>query len=139
MSKLYLVRGLPGSGKSTLARRLDADCIFEADQYMMEDGVYVFKPEKLHYAHSKCLQETINELSSGWIVAVANTFTTGKELAPYIKAAKEIRLEKKDVIIINVYGAHGSIHNVPEETMQKMRDRFDHNSAAILEKYWNEI
>jgi len=127
MAHLTLIRGLPGSGKSTKASAMSAatgSLHFEADQWMMVDGEYQFDPAKLHYAHKQCLQSTKDALLAGKDVVVSNTFTTKKELAPYLKLAEELTVPVNIIICTSDYG---SVHNVPDETMTKMRARFDYD------------
>ena len=62
---LILIQGLPGSGKSTFGKRLAKEIgayMFEADDYFMKNGKYVFDQSKLHEAHKKCLQNTKRQL-----------------------------------------------------------------------------
>jgi predicted kinase len=133
---LYLVRGLPGSGKSTFAERLatalDA-CHHEADHFFhFKEGPsgttvwteeYLFDKDKLHKAHKACQDWTTDCMCDGCNIVVSNTFTTEKELKPYLALAAE---HGYDVTTLIVEGRHGnpSIHDVPEETMTKMRNRF---------------
>lgn len=128
MPTLTIIRGLPGSGKSTLAKELDNHPRvkrFEADMYMIdENGNYEFSQDRLMYCHTKCRENTRNALIDGYDVIVSNTFTTKKEIKPYLDIARQCNA---DVNIILCQNNFGSIHDVPEETMQRMRDRFDFN------------
>lgn len=56
-------------------------------------------------------------------IFVSNTFTTEKEMKPYLKMAEESGYHVVSLIVENRHG-NKSVHNVPEETMTKMRDRF---------------
>lgn len=131
MTSLTLIRGLPGSGKSTLAKNLDVAIRLEADQFFIVLDKYVFDVNKLHAAHEWCQTNTDNCLGNGFSVVVSNTFTTKKELLPYFEIAK-----KHGIIpnVITCNGEFGSIHNVPEETMNKMRQRFDYHCVEQLYK-----
>jgi hypothetical protein len=127
--KLTIWRGLPGSGKSTSAKK--ANVHFEADMYFLRpDGRYGFVREELHYAHQWCLGNVKRYLLDEFDVSVSNTFTTYKELKPYIDYAKE---NGHEVEIITLTTNFGSIHNVPEETLKAMAARFE-SHEAILEK-----
>jgi predicted kinase len=124
MQTLTLIRGLPGSGKSTLAKALGADnnsINFEADMYFMKNGQYVFDQSKLHSAHQWCFRQTDEYLGHNMSVIVSNTFTTQKECQPYIDLAKEKGIKLQ---IITVQGEFGSIHNVPEAAIERMKARF---------------
>lgn len=126
MQTLYLIRGIPGSGKTTLARQMLAcgivDAIFAADDWMDRDkhGNYKFNPASLPYAHKMCYENTRSALNAGLNVAVHNTFTTHKEMEPYKALAKNIQL-----VILHCKGEWKSVHNVPDETIQRMRNRFE--------------
>lgn len=125
--QLYLIRGLPGAGKSTLAATIaDAHGIcewLEADDYFLKDGEYVFDATKLHQAHKLCLQNTEDAMAEGWGVVVSNTFTTEKEMKPYLALAEEYGYAVTSIIVENRRGGK-SVHNVPQETIDKMRARF---------------
>lgn len=122
MKTLYIVRGLPGSGKSTYAKSLGIPH-FEADMYFYKDGVYNFKQWHLQRAHEWCLDQVVNAITLGDSdVAVSNTFTTMKEVNPYL-AIKEM-CEGLRIVVVDVKTAYGSIHNVPEETLAKMSARW---------------
>lgn len=114
--KLTLIRGLPGSGKSTLAKSLG--CVhFEADMYFMRDGVYQFNPDKIRFAHIWCHANTQMALQAGVDVVVSNTFTRLWEMKSY--------LEMCDATVIRTTGNYASIHNVPQEAIEKMKSRFE--------------
>ena len=123
MSKLYLIMGLPGSGKTTKAEEIlrlapDRTKHFEADMFFLSDGKYVFEPSKLSLAHQWCEKETENALREYFDVIVSNTFLTPAERKPYILLAKKFACE---LVVIPCSGNYGSTHNVPAETMEKMK------------------
>lgn len=118
---LYIIRGIPGSGKSTLANKLTSNVV-EADQFMYEDGEYKWKPEKLHMAHKKC-QETVEQyMQEGRDkIAVANTFIKLKDIKPYIDLAKQYDYK---IVVKECDGGFQNVHNVPDETVNKMKSKF---------------
>ena len=121
---LILVRGLPGSGKTTFARILGAGPVISADDYFMHNGKYIFKPEELGRAHKSCQAETAAYMYEGrGRVYVANTFTTESEMKPYFDLAKKYAYIVFTVIVENRHGG-SSVHNVPEASVQAMKNRF---------------
>lgn len=125
---LTIIRGLPGAGKSTLARRLCAVTLnsehFEADMYFEDEKFnYVFDPSKLPEAHAWCLSSTKEALRDGKSVFVSNTFSTMKELEPYAQFAKDFNCHFQ---VIECFGQWKSIHNVPEHTIQNMKNRWEY-------------
>jgi predicted kinase len=125
MVKLILVRGLPGSGKSTLASQLRNFAHLEADMYFIDEhGEYRFDASKLSRAHQWCQQQTFAYLKASFPVVVSNTFTTQKELQPYLDMASELGITPQVVLC---QGEFGSVHNVPEETLLKMKQRFQYD------------
>jgi predicted kinase len=119
---LYIIRGLPGSGKSTLAKQMGILHV-EADMYFIQaNGEYKFDATKLKQAHQYCWDWVDHYLEQGYDVVVSNTFTTRKEIKPYIDLAEKYNTEYK--IIEATYNGK-SIHSVPEETLEKMRKRYE--------------
>lgn len=130
MSTLYIVRGLPGSGKSTYAKSLGIPH-FEADMYFMKDGEYKFDASKLKHAHMWCFNQFADQVDCGSDVVVSNTFTTVKEMNDYLVYAGA---RNYDIIIVEVKTQYGSIHNVPEETIAKMKARWQESPAGYAVK-----
>lgn len=123
---LYLIRGLPGAGKSTFARQLASTfCAehVEADMFFMLRGQYVFDVRELHNAHKWCQERSEFLMDLGRPVVVSNTFTTEKELKPYLALAEKYGYRVTSLIVENRHG-NQSVHNVPEETLVKMKNRF---------------
>jgi predicted kinase len=127
MKTLYLLRGLPGSGKSTLARSLPGDSpyYFEADMYFYNrEGEYNFDPKQLGEAHKWCENNVDHAMSFGkHDVIVSNTLTTAMELKPYLKMAETHGYRVVSLVVENRHG-NKSIHDVPDETLDKMEKRF---------------
>lgn len=127
MSKLILIRGLPGSGKTTLALSMVGENrdIFhiEADMFFLDaHGVYRFDKSRLRAAHDWCYTHATNHLRMGKTVIVSNTFTRIQEMQPYIKYAMR---HNHDWQIIVCHGEYPSIHNVPPETIARMKARWE--------------
>lgn len=125
MKTLYLVRGVPGAGKSTFARDICFDAVhIEADMYFLDDtGKYCFDAALLHDAHKWCQKATEFALNSGVSVVVSNTSTTEKEVHTYAEIARRAGATFFSVIVENRHGSE-NVHNVPEETIAKMKNRF---------------
>ena len=49
-------------------------------------------------------------------------FTQVWEMNPYIEIAQDAKF---DITIVEMKGSYGSIHNIPEEVMQRMRARWE--------------
>lgn len=97
---------------------------FEADHYFWENGKYNFDAERLHCAHAWCMKGVQEAMSYGsHSIIVSNTFTRERELAPYLGVAELWGYKVTTLVVENRHG-NTSVHNVPEETMTKMKDRF---------------
>lgn len=121
---LTLIRGLPGSGKSTYAGSLLKKGMkhFEADMFHTKNGIYNYQVSRAREGHEWCISKTRQALARGHDVIVSNTFTTSRELAPYLDMADELGLE---VRIIKCTGEFGSDHGVPDEVLQTMSNRWE--------------
>lgn len=119
---LVLVRGLPGSGKSTYARNLKDFELYEADMFHIHRNVYKFESHNITNSHVWCLGMTMAALAKGKNVVISNTFTRLKELKPYIDIALQLDVGYE---VVTMRGEYGSIHGVPESTMEAMRNRWE--------------
>lgn len=131
MTTLTLIRGLPGSGKTTLANDIDSldrsSIAIEADAYFYDDyGNYVFDETKLREAHKWCQEWARGALEINRNVVVSNTFTTLREMKEYYLMAKEFGATLN---VITCQGQFGNLHNVPQETLDKMEKRFFHGDV----------
>lgn len=137
MSELILFRGVPGSGKTTMALTLlnrmpkSQDPLhLEADMYFVdEDGVYNFDPKWLKQAHQNCLDDTRNGLKDGRAVIVSNTFSRLWELQPYVDLATEFDVR---LWVYHVIGEWPNEHGVPQETINRMRERWEPFEGEII-------
>jgi len=131
MKNLYLLRGIPGAGKSTLAKQL-GDSHFETDTFFMVEGEYKFDPTKLRKAHEWCqsqieLAMINNHVTAGLDnsdIVVSNTFTQAWEMDAYNELAKQYGYRVFSIIVENRHGGVNQ-HNVPEDKLQIMKDRFE--------------
>lgn len=145
-AKLVLVRGLPGSGKSTLAKKIRdhfndtrgfAPFHYEADKYWVRpDGFYDFNPRRLQDAHEWCrekvqagvIHDALDPEPYAFTV-VSNTFTTLKEMQPYLSMLKNV----KDIRVIHCTQNYGSIHDIPVHTIHKMGQRWQDTPEYLRE------
>ena len=131
--QVYIIRGISGSGKSTLARKIanlhslenKVAKIFETDNYFMENGEYKFDASKLKENHAKCFNDFLDALNDRHVdvVIVANTFTRKWEYVNYADAAKDSGYE---VTMLIANGNYQNVHNVPDDVVQKMKNRFEY-------------
>lgn len=121
---LYLIRGVSGSGKSTLAKSLatDLECNYwEADMFFSKSGSYEWKYELLHTAHKWCKAMVLEEMEDRQPnIIVSNTFTTDRELNPYLTLADEYNYKVFVIVVENRHGGR-NIHNVPEDKLLQQR------------------
>jgi len=132
---LYIVRGIPGSGKSTLAEKLVGHdfLVCEADKYFVdkETGEYKFDFSKIKEAHKFCQDLVETYMKDSLVndqfyreIAVSNTFTQEWEMEHYMELAKKYGYTVFTLVVENRHGGK-NIHNVPEEIIEKMKQRFE--------------
>lgn len=122
---LVLIRGIPGSGKSTHARKhFPGHDMWEADTFHtdVKTGEYNWKAENQGKAHQWCQGMTRRSMEQGRAVVVSNTFTKMWEMKPYLDMAKEFGYR---VEVIRMETRFKNVHNVPEEQVKRMEDRFE--------------
>lgn len=122
LSHLYIIRGVSGAGKSTLAQAMLRSGMVryhsEADQWMRDaSGAYRYDRSKLSRAHELCLDAARRHLEYG-PVAVSNTFTRIWEMQPYLDLGYPFT-------VIRCEGRFQNVHGVPDETVARMRTRFE--------------
>ena len=124
---LIILRGLPGAGKSELSKLLSGgkdELVCEADHYMVDsNGDYDFNPKNLGYSHGRCIakfESLVNKMEH--TIIVSNTSTTITEWKPYRDYAIDNGYNVRVVIVENYHG-NKSVHDVPDESMEKMKNR----------------
>lgn len=143
MKKLLLIRGAPGSGKTTLAKRLKHEArkgglsVFhvEADDFFTNNkNEYRYAPERLHQAHNWCKRKVASHVGFSDMVIVANCFTYGDHLAPYVEMGLRAGVE---VELIECTNKFENVHDVPNDVVDRMRANAD--TASVLEKRFPEV
>ena len=125
--KLYLIRGLPGSGKSTfaaeLAQSLGCDHL-EHDQYLYtEEGEYLWTERRMRYAYMACLRDTEATMERKEPVVVSNVFPVARSMKRYKALAEKYGYRVTYIVVENRRGGV-NIHNVPQESLDNMREAF---------------
>lgn len=122
---LYLVRGIPGSGKSTFAKTFKTVEHYEADMFFMRGNGYEFDATKLKAAHEWCQDMVFMSMKRNEpTIVVSNTFTQEWEMKPYLEMAKTHEYKVFSIIVENRHGGTNQ-HEVPEEVLTKMHERFE--------------
>jgi predicted kinase len=136
MPKLLIIRGCPGSGKSTLAKSIG--CLhIEADMYISGiDGSYNWSPDTVKQSHTWCYNTVCLNLKLGVDVVVSNTFTQIKEMQKYIDFCIEQEILFK---VIRCLDDFGNTHNIPKETLIKMKNRFEDYEGEEISSYFSEL
>lgn len=130
MKLAVVMRGIPGSGKSTVARMLHemfGAVIHSTDSYHIKDGVYTYDATKAPEYHHYNLEAFMDSCAAGKsMVIVDNTNIWPHNYEPYVYAAHNSGYK---VLQIKLKNAHRvSIHSVPDEVVNRMKDAF--------RKYW---
>jgi len=76
-------------------------------------------------AHLECQNKTVKAMKEGVEkICVANTFTTERELAPYLELGKKYGYRVFSIIVENRMGTK-NVHDVPPEVLEKQKNRFN--------------
>jgi len=98
---------------------------FSADRYFVKDKKYEFDATKLKEAHSLCQDKTEKAMKDGILtVIVHNTFTEEWEMLHYFALAEKYNYKAITLIAENRHGSV-STHNVPDEALERQKERFD--------------
>jgi len=125
MKNLIILRGLPSSGKTTFSNLLETKAICSADDWHYRKGMYDWKFENNSTAHNWCQRKCERFMKKDVPkIVVVNTNTTEKEFEPYIELANKYGYLVFSVILEKRHDGMND-HNVPETTIEKMRERFD--------------
>lgn len=129
---LILLRGIPGSGKSTLGEVIlncpqsTTNMVLSADDLFTDSsGNYNFDSSRIKEAHNLCQQKCAEKMKLGlYKIVVANTFTQEWEMTPYYEMAERYKYRVHSIIVENRHNSI-NVHNVPEEKLLQMKDRFE--------------
>ena len=124
MKELALIRGIPGSGKSTFAKEaFQSYDHFEADMWFTnQNGDYCWNPHQIPWAHQWCQNMARRSMFFRNNVVVSNTFVKIWSLNKYFELAKEFGY---NVTVYRMAKEYKSVHNIPEETLVKMKNEFE--------------
>ena len=93
--------------------------------FFMNNGVYEFDATKLPNAHRWCQSRVVLSMEDlDERIVVSNTFTQEWEMKEYEDLAKEFGYIVYSLIVENRHDGVNS-HNVPDEALTKMRNRFE--------------
>lgn len=122
---LILVRGLPGSGKSTYAAnllRMEPNSVhLEADMWFSRSGTYEWVGDYVPRAHRWCIHTAQVMMRQGKTVIVSDCTLKFKECEELVSFAKRMH---KPIEVKTMTGDYGSIHDVPDFRMQRLKQRF---------------
>ena len=129
---LFIITGAPGAGKSTLANKIKDNSpkfispikeICEADDYfyIIGHGKYAFDKNLLFKAHSWCQNKVKREMDEWRNVIVSNTNIIPRDRKVYFDFAKSHGYK---VVYIHLTTDYGTIHDVPDEAVQRLKDRY---------------
>jgi predicted kinase len=122
---LVICRGICGAGKSTFAKTLGGQH-YEADMYFIDPttGEYKFDGTKIKNAHAWCLDRVKTDMAvAREKIVVSNTFTQEWEMEPYFELAKKYGYKVFSLIVENRHEGTNE-HNVPEDKIEQMKNRF---------------
>jgi NEDD4-binding protein 2 len=145
---LFILCSPSGGGKSFKAQQLQKQFggeIFSTDNFWMKDGKYNFDIKKLGIAHNWNKSKVEEAMKNGVNpIIVDNTNIMAKERKPYVLLAQQygydVRFEKPDQRTDEsgktLYDENGKFnyeflkgnntHNVPDEAVKSMVDKFDY-------------
>jgi predicted kinase len=119
---LVVLRGSPNSGKSSFAKLLGRAICCADDWYIHKDN-YKWDAKYLKNAHDWCQRKCERFMQKDVSpIIIANTNITENLMQPYISMAEEFGYVTYFIVIENRHGNKNS-HNVPDETIEKMKSR----------------
>lgn len=120
---LFLIRGLPGSGKTTLAKSMKCTAHIEADQWFESNPKIFWTKTAAEAAHKWCRDSVRHFLECPQAtVVVANTFIRKSHVREYQELARALGHK---TCVITCRGTWKSVHNVPQETLERMKQNWE--------------
>ncbi len=135
--RLQIIRGLPGSGKTTLAlQRYPQLMRIETDMVFNREGAYRFTMELNEKAVKWFLKSVENFCIQGFDFVTTGVFSAHTErLSTVIETALQYGYE---VFIKSLTTNYGSIHGVPKEHLDAMKESFL-PERELKKMYKNEV
>jgi len=126
--QLVMIRGLPGSGKSTLAKEIVSAGFehVENDQFFICGDQYAYDRQRLGDAIQWCEDKTRRLLTNGQKVVVANSFVRIEHMRRFFDM-----VYTRNRLVIECRGEFGSIHDVPDGVMNRLRADWEDYPKAI--------
>jgi predicted kinase len=129
---LYIVRGWPGSGKTTFVKDNNPECLhLEADMLCVKADSYQWEGDNVVRNHKTCFEIAKLVFSRGADLCISNTFTQKWEFKHYISLAQSLGYR---VEVYRMGCNFDSIHNVPKDIIQKMKNRFEDYEGETIVK-----
>ena len=128
MPRISLFRGMPGSGKTEAARKLQTrlGCmLIEPDALLIQDGVYLYTPDRYAKARERCLNMVTDISLVGADVVYADVLATVAEINRVIQsycigwAKPEIVVLDMPLLTVDESMARNR-HNVRREDIERM-------------------
>jgi len=138
--EIHILSGASGSGKSRLAGWLKENgaVVCSADDFFMNNGKYVYDPEKIGGAHAACLRDFVHYIRNKQpVIVVDNTSIDIEDIAPYyaLGVAYEYRTSIFTTLCDPSIAYSRCTHNVPWSTIQSMCARLENRK---LPYWWKE-